>query len=149
MINMRENMENFNFKCYDIDEKEIPVPPGLPQSIIARLVELCNVKFDIREDEMYNVKYPVLVGKEKDLEEARKYLELITEAKLALRDIARLARKFKVKAKIYTDDENLRYILDVLSNDVANRNYIEVVDEMPEGDKEVIEIKDKKIYVGI
>jgi len=149
MINMRENMENFNFKCYDIDEKEIPIPPGLPQSIIARLVEMCNVKFDLREDEIYNVKYPVLVGKEENLKEAKKYLELITETKLALRDIARLARKFMVKAKIYTDDENLKYILDVLSNDVANRDYIEVVDEMPEGDKEVIEIKDKKIYVGI
>ena len=146
---MRENMENFSFKCYDIDEKEIPVPPGLPQSIIARLVELCNVKFDIREDEMYDVKYPVLIGKEEDLEEAKKYLCIITEAKLVLRDIARLAKKFKVKAKIYTDDENLRYILDVLSNDIANKNYIEIVDEMPEGDKEVIEIGDKKIYVGI
>ncbi|ADC69394.1 conserved hypothetical protein [Methanocaldococcus sp. FS406-22] len=142
-------MENFNFKCYDLDEKEIPIPPGLPQSIIARLLEICNVKFDIREDEVYNVKYPVLIGKEKDLEEAKKYLELITESKLALRDIARLARRFKVKAKIYTDDEDFRYILDVLSSDIANKDYIEVVEDMPEGEKEVIEIGNKKIYVGI
>lgn len=63
---------------------------------------------------------------------------------MTLRDIARLARRFKVKAKIYTDDEDLRYILDVLSNDIANKDYIEIVEEMPEGDKEVIEIGDKK-----
>ncbi|ACV24223.1 hypothetical protein [Methanocaldococcus fervens] len=142
-------MDNFSFKCYDIDEKEIPIPPGLPQSIIARLIELCNVKFDLREDELYNVKYPVLIGKEENLKEAKKYLNLITEAKLALRDIAKLARKFKVKAKIYTDDEDLKYILDILKNDIANKDYIEIVEEMPEGDKEVIEIGDKKVYVGL
>ncbi len=142
-------MSNFNFKCYDIDEKELVLPPGLPQSIIARLIELCDVKFDVREDEFYNVKYPVLIGKEEQLKKAKEYLKLLTEAKLALRDIARLARKFKVKAKVYTDDEELKYILNVLSNDIANRDYIEIVEEMPEGEKEVIEILDKKIYVGI
>ncbi|NPA63294.1 MAG: hypothetical protein GXN95_07095 [Methanococci archaeon] len=141
-------MNDFDFKCYDIDEKEIIIPPGLPQSVIARLVEICNVKFDVREDELYNVKYPVLIGKEKDLEEAKKYLQLITEAKLALRDIARLARKYNIKAKVYAEDENLRYILNELKNDIANRNFIEIVEEKPE-DSEVVNVADKKIYVGV
>ncbi|ENN95881.1 hypothetical protein J422_05414 [Methanocaldococcus villosus KIN24-T80] len=125
---------------------ELKLPPGLPQSIIARVIEFCNVNYDIREDPALGVKYPVLIGDEESLEKAKEYLKLITELKLALRDIARLARKHKIKAKVYAEDENIRELLKIIKNDIANREFVEVVDEKIEG--EVIEVLDKKLIVG-
>ena len=53
----------------------MPIPPGLPQSIIIRLLEICNVRFDLRKDEIHDIKYPVLCGTLEDLKIAKEYLE--------------------------------------------------------------------------
>ncbi|EHP87078.1 hypothetical protein [Methanotorris formicicus] len=135
----------------DMDNQiiEMPIPPGLPQSIIARLLEMCNVKFDIRTDEIHDVKYPVLCGTLEDLKIAKEYLELTTETKLALREIARLARKFKTKVKLYTNDDEYKYILEIIANDIANKDKIEVVEKEPEGEYETVKVLDKEIKVYI
>ena len=128
---------------------EMPIPPGLPQSIIIRLLEICNVRFDLRKDEIHDIKYPVLCGTLEDLKIAKEYLELVTETKLALREIARLARKFKTKVKLYTNDNEYRYILEIIANDIASKDRIEVVEEEVEGECEVVKVLDKEIKVYI
>ncbi|WP_423793174.1 hypothetical protein ACPB8Q_02885 [Methanocaldococcus indicus] len=138
---MRENI-----KMYDLDDKELIIPPGIPESVIARVVEMCNVRFDVKEDEINNTKYMVLVGKEENLEKAKKLLSIITELKLLLRDLARMGRRHKLKVNIYVDDENIRYILSKIINDVANKEYLNLAEELPD-DYEIIKIKDIPIYV--
>ncbi|HID47249.1 MAG TPA: hypothetical protein EYH15_02695 [Methanothermococcus okinawensis] len=129
---------------------EIVIPPGIPQSVIYRVMEICGVNYQIKKDPVLDREYSVLSGYPEQIEEAKKYLKLFTEAKLALRDISRLARRYKTLAKLYTEDEELRGILSVASQDIANREWIEVCKEKPlDGEYETLEICGKKVYVYV
>jgi len=68
---------------------------------------------------------------------------------LALRDIARLARRFKTTANLYTEDDELKYVLGIVANDVTNKDKIEILDSKPEGEFETIKICDKDLHVHI
>ncbi len=129
-------------RMYNIDEEELILPPGIPESVIARVVEICNLRYEPREEPLAMV----LIGKKENLEKAKKYLALITELKLFLRDLARLSKKHNIKSHIYTDDNEVRYLLEKIINDIANSEYIEIANELPD-EYEVINILDKKIYV--
>jgi len=129
---------------------EIPIPPGIPQSIIFRVVETCGVDYRIKRDPVLNMEYPVLSGYPEQIEDAKRYLKLFTEVKLVLRDIALLGRRYKTVAKIYTEDEELRHILSIVSQDIANRNWIELCEEKPiSGECETLEICEKKVYIYV
>ena len=88
--------------------------------------------------------------KKENIENAKRYFIVFTEAKLALRDIARLARRFKTKVKIYAEDDDLRYVVGLVSNDITNRDKIEVLDEKLESeDFETIDICGKTVYIYV
>ncbi|HIP15575.1 MAG TPA: hypothetical protein EYG77_00020, partial [Methanothermococcus okinawensis] len=127
-----------------------PIPPGIPQSIIFRVVETCGVDYRIKRDPVLNREYPILSGYPEQIEDAKRYLKLFTEVKLVLRDIALLGRRYKTVAKIYTEDEELRHILSIVSQDIANRNWIELCEEKPiSGECETLEICEKKVYIYV
>ena len=129
---------------------EIQIPPGIPQSIIARVIETCGVNYEVKKDELFDREYPILYGEKENIENAKRYFILFTEAKLALRDIARLARRFKTKVKIYAEDDDLRYVIGLVSNDITNRDKIEVLDEKLESeDFETIDICGKTVYIYV
>ncbi len=160
-----QNYENDEYKNSEnfLEENilEIQIPPGIPQSIVVRVIETCGVNYEIKKDELFDREYPIIYGDKKNIENAKRYFILFTEAKLALRDIARLARKFKTKAELYTDDEELRYILELVSNDITNKDRIKILDR-PKGfgdsnnsnnlkskDFETIDICGKTVYVYV
>ena len=130
---------------------EIPIPPGIPQSVIFRVMEICGVDYRIKNDPMLNRECPVLSGYPEQIEDAKRYLKLFTEVKLALRDIALLGRRFKTVGKIYTEDEELRYILSIASQDIANRKWIEICKEKPLNNREyeTLTVCGKRIYVYV
>ena len=129
---------------------EIPIPPGIPQSVIFRVMETCGVDYLIKKDPVLDREFPVLSGYPEQIEDAKRYLKLFTEIKLALRDIALLGRRYKTVAKIYTEDEELRHILNIASQDIANRDWIEVLgEEPPKGECETLEICGKKVYIYV
>ena len=129
---------------------EIPIPPGIPQSVIVRVMETCGVDYQIKKDPVLDREYPVLSGYPEQIEDAKKYLKLFTEVKLALRDIALLGRRYRTVSKIYTEDKELRHILSVASQDIANREWIEVCEEKPtDGECETLEICGKKVYIYV
>ena len=129
---------------------EIQIPPGIPQSIIARVIETCGVNYEVKKDELFDREYPILYGEKENIENAKRYFIVFTEAKLALRDIARLARRFKTKVKIYAEDDDLRYVMGLVSNDITNRDKIEVLEEKLESeDFETIDICGKTVYIYV
>jgi hypothetical protein len=129
---------------------EIQIPPGIPQSIIVRVIETCGVNYEVKKDELFDREYPILYGEKENIENAKRYFILFTEAKLALRDIARLARRFKTKVKIYAEDDDLRYVVGLVSNDITNRDKIEVLEEKLESeDFETIDICGKTVYIYV
>ena len=129
---------------------EIQIPPGIPQSIIVRVIETCGVNYEVKKDELFDREYPILYGEKENIENAKRYFILFTEAKLALRDIARLARRFKTKVKIYAEDDDLRYVIGLVSNDITNRDKIEVLEEKLESeDFETIDICGKTVYIYV
>ena len=129
---------------------EIQIPPGIPQSIVVRVIETCGVNYEVKKDELFDKEYPILYGEKENIENAKRYFILFTEAKLALRDIARLARRFKTKVKIYAEDDDLRYVIGLVSNDITNRDKIEVLDEKLESeDFETIDICGKTVYIYV
>ena len=129
---------------------EIQIPPGIPQSIIARVIETCGVNYEVKKDELFDKEYPILYGEKENIENAKRYFIVFTEAKLALRDIARLARRFKTKVKIYAEDDDLRYVVGLVSNDITNRDKIEVLEEKLESDDfETIDICGKTVYIYV
>ena len=129
---------------------EIQIPPGIPQSIVVRVIETCGVNYEVKKDELFDREYPILYGEKENIENAKRYFILFTEAKLALRDIARLARRFKTKVKIYAEDDDLRYVIGLVSNDITNRDKIEVLDEKLESeDFETIDICGKTVYIYV
>ncbi|WP_040682814.1 hypothetical protein [Methanothermococcus thermolithotrophicus] len=137
-------MENEN-----IEIVELPLPPGIPQSIIARLLDICNIEYEVKKDEILDKEYPILYGSPENIENAKKFIILFTETRLALRDIARLARRFKTTANLYTEDDELKYVLGIVANDVTNKDKIEILDSKPEGEFETIKICDKDLHVHI
>jgi len=129
---------------------EIQIPPGIPQSIVVRVIETCGVNYEVKKDELFDKEYPILYGEKENIENAKRYFILFTEAKLALRDIARLARRFKTKVKIYAEDDDLRYVIGLVSNDITNRDKIEVLEEKLESeDFETIDICGKTVYIYV
>ena len=129
---------------------EIQIPPGIPQSIVVRVIETCGVNYEVKKDELFDKEYPILYGEKENIENAKRYFIVFTEAKLALRDIARLARRFKTKVKIYAEDDDLRYVIGLVSNDITNRDKIEVLDEKLESeDFETIDICGKTVYIYV
>ena len=129
---------------------EIQIPPGIPQSIVVRVIETCGVNYEVKKDELFDREYPILYGEKENIENAKRYFILFTEAKLALRDIARLARRFKTKVKIYAEDDDLRYVIGLVSNDITNRDKIEVLEEKLESeDFETIDICGKTVYIYV
>lgn len=139
-----ETLENEN-----IEIVELPLPPGIPQSIIARLLDICNIEYEVKKDEILDKEYPILYGNPENIENAKKFIILFTETRLALRDIARLARRFKTTAKLYTEDDELKYVLGIVANDVTNKDKIEILDNRPDGEFETVKICDKDLYVHI
>ncbi|MDK2790088.1 MAG: hypothetical protein PWP15_595 [Methanothermococcus sp.] len=139
-----ETLENEN-----IEIVELPLPPGIPQSIIARLLDICNIEYEVKKDEILDKEYPILYGSPENIENAKKFIILFTETRLALRDIARLARRFKTTANLYTEDDELKYVLGIVANDVTNKDKIEILDSKPEGEFETIKICDKDLHVHI
>ncbi|HIQ32175.1 MAG TPA: hypothetical protein EYH55_01665 [Methanothermococcus okinawensis] len=129
---------------------EIVIPPGIPQSVIYRVMEICGVDFQVKKDPILDREYPVLSGYPEQIEEAKRYLKLFTEAKLALRDIATLARRYKTVAKVYTEDEELSHVLSIAYQDMANKKWIEICREKPsDGEYEILEICGKKVFVYV
>jgi hypothetical protein len=129
---------------------EIQIPPGIPQSIVVRVIETCGVNYEVKKDELFDKEYPILYGEKENIENAKRYFIVFTEAKLALRDIARLARRFKTKVKIYAEDDDLRYVIGLVSNDITNRDKIEVLEEKLESeDFETIDICGKTVYIYV
>ena len=129
---------------------EIQIPPGIPQSIVVRVIETCGVNYEVKKDELFDKEYPILYGEKENIENAKRYFIVFTEAKLALRDIARLARRFKTKVKIYAEDDDLRYVVGLVSNDITNRDKIEVLEEKLESeDFETIDICGKTVYIYV
>ncbi|WP_421078489.1 hypothetical protein Mjas_04085 [Methanothermococcus sp. Ax23] len=129
---------------------EIPLPPGIPQSVIVRVIETCGVNYEVKKDELFDKEYPVLYGEKENIENAKSYLILFTEAKLALRDIARLARRFKTKVKVYADDEDLKPVIELISNDITNKDKIEILDEkLDSEDFETIDVCGKTVYIFV
>ena len=133
------------------DTVELPIKPGIPQSIIVRVMEICGVEYKLKDANMLDNKYPVLCGSRENIENAKEYLKLFTEVRLLLRDIARLARRFNTVAKIYTEDDDLKYIMEIVSQDVTNRDKLEILDKVPESkeDCETLDLCGKKIYVYV
>ena len=133
------------------DTVELPIKPGIPQSIIVRVMEICGVEYKLKDANMFDNKYPVLYGSRENIENAKEYLKLFTEVRLLLRDIARLARRFNTVAKIYTEDDDLKYIMGIVSQDVTNRDKLEILDKVPESkeDCETLDLCEKKIYVYV
>lgn len=143
-------MDDDNYSEILEDIVELQIPPGIPQSIIVRIIEACGVNYDVKKDELFNKEYPIIYGKKENIENAKKYFILFTETKLALRDIARLARRFKTSVKLYSDDEDLRYALGLISNDITNKDKIEILEEKLESeDFETIDICGKTVYVYV
>ncbi len=143
-------MDDDNYSEILEDIVELQIPPGIPQSIIVRIIEACGVNYDVKKDELFNKEYPIIYGNKENIENAKKYFILFTETKLALRDIARLARRFKTSVKLYTDDEDLRYALGLISNDITNKDKIEILEEKLESeDFETIDICGKTVYVYV
>ncbi|MBW9222482.1 hypothetical protein KKP97_05495 [Methanothermococcus sp. SCGC AD-155-C09] len=133
------------------DIVELPIKPGIPQSILVRVMEICGVEYKLKDANMLDNKYPVLYGSRENIENAKEYLKLFTEVRLLLRDIARLARRFNTVAKIYTEDDDLKYIMEIISQDVTNRDKLEILDKVPESneDCETLDLCGKKIYVYV
>ncbi len=130
--------------------EEIQIPPGIPQSIIVRVIETCGVNYEIKKDELFDREYPILYGEKENIENAKKYFILLTEAKLALRDIARLARRFKTKVRVYSEDEELNYILGLVSDDITNKDKIEIINhKLDSEDFEIINICGKSVYIYV
>ena len=123
---------------YDLDDEKFPLPPGIPGSVIARVANLFNLRYESEP--------PSLVGKKENLERAKEYLKKLLEAKIFLRDVGKMAKRYNIKAKIYCEDDELREILKMVSEDIAFRDYIEVVDERIEGEE--IKFLDKKVIVS-
>ncbi|ABR55305.1 conserved archael hypothetical protein [Methanococcus vannielii SB] len=143
-------MENErNFENENIDIIEIPLPPGIPQSVIGRLSCINGIGYEIRKNEMMDKEYPVITGTKEQIDYVKEYMALFTELKLALRDISRLARRFKTEVKLYCEEEELRYILSFAVSDVSGKERFFVLDEKPEGEYEKIVILDKEIFVYI
>ncbi|AEH06807.1 hypothetical protein [Methanothermococcus okinawensis] len=139
--------DNFNNTS---NRTELPIPPGIPQSIIIRVIETCGVNYEIKKDELFDKEYPVLYGDKDNIENAKSYLILFTEAKLALRDIARLARRFKKEVKVYTNDEDLKHAIELVLNDITNKDKIEILNEkLDSEDFETINICGKTLYVFV
>jgi len=130
---------------------EIPIPPGISQSILVRIMELCNVQYEVKNDEIMQKEYPVIFGEKENIEKAKKYFILFTEAKLALRDIGRLIRRFKAnKVKLYCEDATLNNVINILLNDIPNGDKIEVSSEKIENeDFEEISICGKPVLVFV
>jgi len=139
-----KNLENENQEII-----EIPLPPGLPQSIVGRLTCVCDIGYEIRRNELMDKEYPVLTGTKEQIEYVKDYMNLFTELKLALRDVSRLARRFKTDVKLYAEEDELRYILSFAVCDVSGKSRLEVIEEKPEGDFEKIVVLDKEIFVYI
>jgi hypothetical protein len=130
--------------------EEIPIPPGISQSIIVRIMELCGVEYEVKTDEILDKEYPVIFGDKESIEKAKKYFVLFTEVKLALRDIARLTRRFKSTVKLYTNDEELKKVIGILLNDIVNGDKIELINEKPDtNDFELINICGKDVFVFV
>jgi len=53
---------------------EIPIPPGIPQSVIVRVMETCGVDYQIKKDPVLDREYPVLSGYPEQIEDAKKRL---------------------------------------------------------------------------
>ncbi|ABR56782.1 hypothetical protein [Methanococcus aeolicus] len=130
--------------------EEIPILPGISQSIIVRIMELCGVEYEVKTDEVLDKEYPVIFGDKENIEKAKKYFILFTEVKLALRDIARLTRKFNSPVKLYSDDEELKNVIGTLLNDVVNGDKIKLINEkLDTEDFELINICGKDIFVFV
>ncbi|HIP16994.1 MAG TPA: hypothetical protein EYG76_01650 [Methanothermococcus okinawensis] len=143
-------MESYEGVSLD-DTVELPIKPGIPQSVIVRVMEICGVEYKLKDTNMLDNKYPVLYGSRENIENAKKYLKLFTESKLVLRDIARLARRFNTVAKIYTEDDDLKYIMEIVSQNVTNRDKLKILEKVPESneDCETLDLCGKKIYVYV
>ncbi|MBA2862243.1 hypothetical protein [Methanococcus maripaludis] len=126
---------------------EVPLPPGLPQSVIGRLACVCNIGYEIKKDEMMDREYPVITGTQEQLDYVKDYIFLFTELKLTLREISRLARRFKTDVKLYTDDDELQYVLGFAVQDVSGRDRFEIIMERPEGEGEKIVVLEREFFV--
>ncbi|MBA2868990.1 hypothetical protein [Methanococcus maripaludis] len=126
---------------------EVPLPPGLPQSVIGRLTCVCDIGYEIKKDEMMDKEYPIIKGTQEQIDYVKDYIFLFTELKLALREISRLARRHKMDVKLFTDDDELQYVLGFAVQDVSGRDRFEVLMEKPEGEGEKIVILEREFYV--
>ncbi|ABO35514.1 conserved archael hypothetical protein [Methanococcus maripaludis C5] len=144
-----KNIENETENENEEQIIEVPLPPGLPQSIIGRLSCVCDIGYEIKKDEMRDKEYPVITGTQEQIDYVKDYIFLFTELKLALREISRLARRFKTDVKLFTEDEELQYVLGFAVQDVSGRDRFEIVVEKPEGEGEKIVVLEREFYVYI
>ncbi|ADG12741.1 hypothetical protein [Methanocaldococcus infernus] len=126
-------------KLYDLDDEKFILPPGIPSSVIARVTQLFNVRYESEP--------PSLIGKREEIEKAKEFIKKLLEAKMFLKDIGKLAKRHKVKAKIYCEDDELRNLLKIAVQDIVFREYLEILDEKIEGEK--IKFLDKEVIISV
>uniref|UniRef100_A9A6L0 Uncharacterized protein n=1 Tax=Methanococcus maripaludis (strain C6 / ATCC BAA-1332) TaxID=444158 RepID=A9A6L0_METM6 len=146
-MEIEKNIENENINEESEQLIEVPLPPGLPQSIVGRLSCVCDVAYEIKKDELMDKEYPIIKGTKEQIDYVRDYIFLFTELKLALREISRLARRFKTDVKLFTEDEELQYVLGFAVQDVSGRDRFEIIVEKPEEEGEKIVVLEREFYV--